>query len=111
MQYMSEEGSLLTILQKEFSLDLGHLTSREELTERLSVHINDLINHNFDLLVGILYRIDISEKKLGQLLGANPGRQAPLLIAELIIDRQLQKIETRKEFSAPKRPDSDEEKW
>ncbi len=72
--------------------------------------INQLLLHDFEKLVGILYRIDVNEKKLKQLLEGNAGQDAAPLIADLIIERQLQKIESRKRYHTDG-PKDDAEKW
>lgn len=72
-------------------------------------HINHLINHDFEKLVYYLYRIDVDENKMRHLLHAKQGENAAGLIADLIIERQLQKIESRKKFNTQQ--DSEEEKW
>jgi hypothetical protein len=61
-------------------------------------------------LVNLLYRIDVSEKNLKELLAKNPKQDAGDIIAMLIIERQLQKIKSRQQFKT----DADfegEEKW
>lgn len=73
--------------------------------------INELINKDFDSLVQLLYRIDVSEKKIRAILDQNTGADSATILADLIIERQLQKIESRKHFSNKSEPKSDEEKW
>ena len=58
-----------------------------------------MINDDFNRLISLLYRIDVSETKLKQLLRENTTTNAGLLIARLILERQWQKIETRRKFS------------
>ncbi len=70
----------------------------EELVQALSAHINHLITTDFSKLISILYRLDISETKLRQLLDAANDISAGLIIASLIIERQMQKLEARKNF-------------
>jgi len=101
---------LLTELKKDLQIELAEKMSLDETKKILSGHINYLINHDFEKLVSLLYRIDVSENKLKNLLLENKNTNAGALIAELIIERQLQKIKTRKEFSA-KPNESNEEKW
>ena len=57
----------------------------------------DDICNNFNKLISLLYRLDINESKLKQLLADSPGEDAGMIIAELIIERQLQKIKSRNE--------------
>jgi hypothetical protein len=103
--------SLIPALQQSLDIDLPENIQFEEMKGRLSVHINQLIQSDFEKLVSLLYRIDISEPKLKLLLQQNPGEDAGKIIAELIIERQLQKIKSRQQFSKRDNNISDEEKW
>ncbi len=80
----------------------------EEIRNQLIFYINELINADFDSLVQLLYRIDVNEKKLTLLLKQSPGIDAAPLIANLIISRQLQKIETKKNFSKREKTEDDD---
>ncbi len=53
----------------------------------LIAYINDCINHDFNKLVQLLYRIDVSENKLKTILHSNPTEDAAKLIAAVIIER------------------------
>jgi hypothetical protein len=83
---------------------------KEDLRQQLRTYINHLILHDFDRLVQILYQVDVEEKKLKELLGAEPQKDAATLITDLIIQRQQQKQEARKTHSSRNVSD-DEEKW
>ena len=82
----------------EFQLKVFDTENSYEAFKNILVQkIRELINTNFADLVNILYRIDISEKKLKeQLQNDNPDSAG--LIADMIIQRQVQKIETRTLF-------------
>jgi hypothetical protein len=71
---------------------------RKYLTERLKI----LLDEKFDTLVNILYRIDINEKKLSQLFSGKNKDSIPATLADLIIERQLQKIRLRKMYKEGK---------
>jgi len=72
--------------------------------------VNDLIVNDFNQLVLFLYRVDVNENKLKKLLHDNPGMDAAVLITELLIERQIEKIKTRSSFK--KQDDIPEnEKW
>jgi hypothetical protein len=60
--------------------------------------INDLILHDFDQLIYLLYRLDIPEAKLKTILAEHPQEDAAKMIAALIIERQLQKKQSRAAF-------------
>jgi len=80
------------------------------LIQQLADYINQLILVNFERLVQLLYRIDVSEAKLKYLLKENPNEDAGRIIALLIIERQIQKIKFRKEMSESDRDDGGEER-
>src|SRR5687768_12822542 len=102
---------LIEALQKEFSLSVPEKISMTGVKEMLSAHVNYLITNNFNLLVSLLYRIDVNEAKLKTFLKENPGEDAGKIIADLIIERQLQKIKTRQQFGQGDSTISDEEAW
>lgn len=106
----TETTALTELLQKELSLTISANLSFEELRSFLTTHINHLINHDFEKLVFYLYRIDVDEARMRALLAHKEGENAAGLIADLIIERQLQKIESRKKFSSGENI-PDEEKW
>ena len=105
-----ENTALAIALNKDLQLALAEDISLEEMKERLAGYINHLIDRDFQHLVLILYRIDVSEKKLRGLLNENPTSDAGSMIADLIIERQLQKIKTRQAFKSNEK-DSSEERW
>ncbi len=103
------EDSLIQILNTEMDADFPRMPEKELLI-KISVFIDDLIRNDFQKLVAILYKVDVNENKLKQLLQYRAGENAAEIIAALILERQLQKIQTRKTFTG--RPvDDDEEKW
>jgi len=62
-------------------------------------------------LVQLLYRIDVEEPRLRYLLQQHKGEDAGRIIARLIIDRLLKKIETRRQYSVGKKDIPEDEKW
>ena len=99
---------------QEVSYELGiivnekdHPFNKQILTEK----IDHLINNDFQKLVLILYRMDVSETKLKQLLNENAGTNAALIITDLMIERQEQKILSRQQFRKKDENISDDEKW
>jgi hypothetical protein len=85
--------------------------SMDDLQQLVADHVNNLIQHNFQKLITVLYRVDVSEIKLKQLLQENPGLDAGKIIGGLIIERQIQKIKTRQQFSKRDNNFTGEEKW
>jgi len=105
-----ELHSLAVDLSKENLLPEVVPCNFEFLHVMVEATINHLINNDFERLVQLLYRLDVPEKKLKDALAAHPAN-ADSIIAELIIQRQIQKIQTRNRFNQDSSDIPDEEKW
>lgn len=105
------ELAVFTEINNAFNVTVSESFSFEAGKDLLADKINQLINRDFAQLVNILYRLDISEIKLKQVLKENPTEDAGQLIAQLTIERQLQKLKARQQFKQPDDSESDEEKW
>jgi hypothetical protein len=71
----------------------------DTLKQLLSERIVALLINDMEKLLFILYRIDVNEQKFKTALASgNPKSIAPQ-IADLIIERQLQKLITRKKYN------------
>lgn len=73
-------------------------TTLAEFKKYLSQKLSDLMDNNFNQLVNILYRIDIDEYKLKKIFSAESRAYIPDALAELIIERQIQKIYWRNKY-------------
>lgn len=71
----------------------------------LIVFINDCIQHDFNKLVQLLYRIDVFEEKLKYILELNPNEDAAKLIAAVIIERLAATKAARASFSTTNKID------
>jgi len=91
-------------------LSLPDDSSREQAELLLAQFINDLILHDFTRLVALLYRVDVSEMKLKDLLRTHSDTDAGLTIARLIIDRQEEKLKSRQNYKSES-PNDGEERW
>ena len=87
-------------------------TSFAEFRKFIIQRINEWINNDFEHLLFLLYRIDVHEDKVRKLLKEHQGENAAEIIADLIISRQQQKMETRKLFKFKNPADiSEDELW
>lgn len=107
---------LIPEINRSLEINLPDTISLEELREKLVIHITYLINHDFEKLVFYLYRIDVNESRMKKLLDQKEGENAAGLIADLIIERQLQKIKSRQQSDSYRTPQQDNdidenEKW
>ena len=102
---------LVPEINQSLELQLPLTISGDELREKLASHVNELINHDFEKLVFHLYRIDVDEARMRALLANKADQNAGGLIADLIIERQLQKIKAKAEFKQKAEEGTGEEKW
>ena len=87
------------------------VNSSEKVKKKLIDLLNELINNDFEALIQLLYRIDVNEKKIRDLLNKNDSKDGASVIADLIIERQLQKIESKKNYRSKNDNFSNEERW
>jgi len=83
----------------------------EEVENILAEKLNGMIRDDFNGLVQLLYRIDVEEPRLRYLLQEHKEEDAGRIIARLIIDRLIKKIETRRQYAAKNKDIPDEERW
>ena len=110
MERTTDRSALIQDLNRSYGWELADSLSLQQLEQLLAETLNEWIRSDFDRLVQFLYRIDINEARLKVLLEENTGQDTGQLLAGLVLERQWQKIETRRRF----RPDdaiSDEERW
>ena len=95
-------GSSLIIkdfqLESDALIDVPKLTY-DSLLARLVQIVDHLISKDFNRLLNALYRIDVSEEKLKSVFAQRPENTS-LIIAQMILDRELQKVASRKKHSA-----------
>jgi hypothetical protein len=70
----------------------------EEFRKYLTEKMKEMLDNNYNLLINTLYRIDISEKKLAELFSSKNKEFIPEKLADLIIERQIEKIYFRKRY-------------
>ena len=84
-----------------FALPETRQLTREDLIRLVAEEIQYLIDHNLDKLWSLLYRIDVSEKKVKEVIATMPYSSHAIKIAELIVMRQEEKVQTRKKYKRP----------
>src|SRR5687767_4393980 len=87
-------------------LGLTETPNSEVKIELLAEKINELLTRDFQKLISILYRMDVNETKLRRLLDENRETDAGLIIANLMVERQLLKIRTRRASKSTKQRDN-----
>ena len=72
--------------------------------------VRHLINNDFEKLIQLLYRMDVSEKRIKESLYTNLESDAAVIIADLMIERQAQKKASRSNSNINS-DIPDEDKW
>lgn len=67
---------------------------KEAFMNWLRQRVQDLLDHDFNRLVNLLYRIDVYESKAKECFG-KLNKEIAACLAELIWERQLQKAKSR----------------
>ncbi len=95
-------------LQQDWGLQIPAQLSEEALLQLLADRVVIYLEKGPDAFYQLMYRIDISEKKLNSILHEE---NVALQIARLIYNRQLQKIESRRVNKVQRTDDDPELKW
>lgn len=107
MQDRDDSRQALVLLQKHLQVEpgeplhealsnTGHQLS--ELKKLLTKQIAFLLDRQFERLLQAMYRIDINEQEFRAVLtGEAPVAEA---LAELVLQRELKKVETRRLYSS-----------
>jgi hypothetical protein len=107
----SEQGYDLMKANIQQLLDFSFTASEEEWLIKLEQRIHELIASDFGKLLQILYRLDVNEEKVHAILRQNPSVDAGRLIASLIMERQMEKMETRKRYEKKNLDIDEDNRW
>lgn len=107
----ADPRTLYDSLTREWPLAPLQTDSEQAILDALSTAINELILHDQHRLMAILYRIDVSEARIRQWLGQYKGVDASRIIAQLILDREKEKIRTREEWKVKGEDIPEDERW
>ena len=98
---MDENEQLASLINK----DLGNMEEnmmiplsgldRNTIREKLAILIAHLMQDNFERLCQAMYRLDVSETKFDQVMNEKPVEEIPYAVADLVIEREMQKVRTR----------------
>lgn len=79
--------------------------SEQELFDMLADHIAYLIEYRLEFLLSLMYRLDIDEAKVNEAL--SPANEVPanLALARIVLDRQKQRVFTKKFYKQEKLDD------
>ncbi len=79
---------------------VGGGATMEQLRRFLVERIIHLLNTNPERLMSILYRVDVNEQRVNDIFRTHMPPDMPEAIADLMIERQLAKAESRAKYRA-----------
>lgn len=90
--------SLVEKLHKDFSLSkesLPIVNDLADIREHLINKVIELTSKDYERFLNSMYRIDVSESKVSEILRSKDRTTIPERFADLIIERQLLRIKTQ----------------
>ncbi len=94
------------LIARDFGLDIGDKPlTEQELFDLVANEVAYMIEHRLESLFSLLYRLDVSEQKIRDGLAGDAEQAANVTIAQLIIDRQKQRIFTKQKYRQEKLED------
>ncbi len=98
MEEREINSHLIEKLDKDFSLDKNSLPVNSDLSfirDHLIARVKILMSTDFGRFVNSMYRIDVDESKVSEVLYSKDKENIPSRLADLIIERQIQRIKTQ----------------
>lgn len=86
-------------IYNELALANDSVPSEQDLLAAIQDRVAFLLQNDPDLLMSYMYRLDIDEKKINAVLNEGAGHDVVLALADLILQRQKQRLETRKKYT------------
>lgn len=103
MDKTGHEGDWIEVahaLSGSCGLDLAEQLSWEEGEALLAERLNEMARDDFHGLVALLYRIDVHEGRLREAIKAQAGVDAGRIMARMVMERLLEKAQTRRQFGS-----------
>ena len=79
-------------------IPVSDFTNLDEFRLYLTQKLSYLMDNKYDSLINILYRIDVGEEKLSKLFSGTNRENISAVLADLIIERSIQKAEFRQKY-------------
>jgi len=106
---------LIKKTKDQIIIDFGIARTKDEdideeaLLALLADQVAYYIEYDLEFLFSSLYRLDIKEQKVKEVLGKTAAEPANIAIAKLILERQKQRVHTKEFYKQAPIEDLDEE--
>lgn len=96
MDKQAQHEKVRQLIVKDFELENAQAgISEEDLLRTLSDQIGYMIEYKLDVLLSLMYRLDIEESKVHFALSPFASEPANIGIAKLVLDRQKKRAYTK----------------
>jgi hypothetical protein len=85
-----------------FELTKTDFLDHDTMRKRLQLFVADLLANDFEQLCALMYRHDVNENAFNQALSFSTDEERTAGIAELVIQREMQKMESRMAYAKQK---------
>jgi hypothetical protein len=95
----SSNQETTALILRDFELvEPSNEMSEAELLTYLADAIAYMIEHKMDFLLSLLYRLDVSERKINDALSPGNPELAHIALAQLVIERQKLRVATKRAY-------------
>lgn len=99
------------LIEGPFELTAKTVYSEDDLVEALADRIADMLEKQPEQLMSLLYRLDVLESKIVPVMRPDAPEPANIGLARLVVERQKQRIETKKNTRIDPLEGMDDWKW
>ncbi len=96
--FIHSEAEALQLIKQSLNIDVIDQLTHEEMIKLIAQRVDYLLENDKDLLLSYLYRLDISMKKINNVLKLKKIIPPPQSLALLIYQRQLERVNTKKKI-------------
>ena len=91
------------LIARDFGLEIDEETLTEQaLFDLVANEVAYMIEHRIDFLMSLLYRLDVLEHKINFALSPHSVEAPNIALTRLILDRQKERINTKKIYKQDK---------
>ena len=99
------------LIEGPFELTAQTIYSEDDLVAALADRIADMLEKQPEQLMSLLYRLDVLESKIVPVMRPDAPEPANIGLARLVVERQKQRIETKKNTRIDPLEGMDDWKW
>jgi hypothetical protein len=95
----------------ELGVSYAENLTEEEVLHLVAARVSELMAHQFEFLMGMLYRLDVLEEKIKVALSPQNPEAPDIALARLIIERQKQRLKSKLNSFKPLPDDMQDLAW